>query len=49
MKAGAESNGKLPHPFVHSKTATSAPEFVVEDLSLGRTLDDDDDESEGEG
>ena len=34
----AESNGKLPHFFVPSKTGTLAPEFAVEDLSLGRTV-----------
>ena len=34
---GAESNGKLPHLFIFSKTATLVPEFAVEDLSLGRT------------
>ena len=34
---GAESNGKLPHLFTTSKTATLVPEFTVEDLSLGRT------------
>ena len=33
----AESNGKLPHLFIPSKTATLVPEFVVEDLPLGRT------------
>ena len=33
---GAE-NGKLPHLFIPSKTATLVPEFVVEDLPLGRT------------
>ena len=36
---GAESNGKLPHLFIPSKTATSVPEFAVEDLPLGRTAD----------
>ena len=34
---GAESNGKLPHLFIPSKTATFVPEFSVEDLPLGRT------------
>ena len=34
---GAESDGKLPHIFIPSKTATSVPEFAVEDLPLGRT------------
>ena len=34
---GAESNGKLPHLFIRSKTATVVPKFSVEDLSLGRT------------
>ena len=34
---GAESNGKLLHLFIPSKTATLVPEFVVEDLPLGRT------------
>ena len=32
-----ESNGKLPHLFTSSKTATLIPEFAVEDLTLGRT------------
>ena len=34
---GAESNGKLSHLFIPSKTATLVPEFTVEDLPLGRT------------
>ena len=34
---GAESNGKLPHLFIASKTATLVTEFAVEDLALGRT------------
>ena len=34
---GAESNGKLPHLFIPSKTATLVPEPAVEDLPLGRT------------
>ena len=33
----AESNWKLPHLFIPSKTATLVPEFAVEDLPLGRT------------
>ena len=33
----AESSGKLPHLFIPSKTATLVPEFVEEDLPLGRT------------
>ena len=33
----AESNGKLPHLFISSKTATLVPEFAVEDLPLDRT------------
>ena len=33
---GAESNGKLPHLFIPSKTATLVPEFAVEDLPLDR-------------
>ena len=32
---GAESNGKLPHLFILSKTATQVPEFAMEDLPLG--------------
>ena len=32
-----ESNGKLPHLFIPSKTATFVPEFVVEYLPFGRT------------
>ena len=34
---GAESNGKLPHLFIASKTSTLVPEFMAEELSLGRT------------
>ena len=34
---GAESNKKLLHLFIPSKTATSVPEFAVEDLPLDRT------------
>ena len=34
---GAESNGKLAHLSIPSKTATWVPEFAVEDLSLSRT------------
>ena len=34
---GAESNGKRPHLFFPSKTATLVPEFAVEDLPLGIT------------
>ena len=34
---GVESNGKPPHLFVPSKTATSIPEFAVKDMPLGRT------------
>ena len=33
----AESNGKIPHLFIPSKTATLVPEFAVEDLPLNRT------------
>ena len=33
---GAESNGKLPHLFVPSKTETWVPEFAMEELPLGR-------------
>ena len=33
---GAESNEKLPHLFIPSKTATYVPEFAIEDLPLGR-------------
>ena len=36
-KWAAESNGKLPHLFIPSKTANLVPEFAVEDLPLGRT------------
>ena len=32
----AESNGKLPHLFIPSKTATWVPDFAMEDLPLGR-------------
>ena len=34
---GAESNGKLPHLFIPSKTVNLVPEFSLEDLPLGRT------------
>ena len=34
---GVESNGKLPHLFIPSKTAALFPEFTVEDLALVRT------------
>ena len=34
---GAESNRKLPHLFIPSKTVTLVPEFVEEDLPLDRT------------
>ena len=33
---GAESNGKLLHLFIPSKTVTWVPEFAMEDLPLGR-------------
>ena len=33
---GAESNRKLPHLFIPSKTASYVPQFAMEDLSLGR-------------
>ena len=36
IKRDAESNGKLLHLFIPSKTATLVPEFVVEDLPLDR-------------
>ena len=32
---GAESNGKVPHLFIVSKTATLVPEFAVVDLPSG--------------
>ena len=32
-----ESNGKLPHLFIPSKTATLVSEFAVENLPLSRT------------
>ena len=34
---GAESNGKLPHLFIPSKTVTWVPELEVEDLPFSRT------------
>ena len=34
---GAESNRKLPHLSIPSKTAARVPEFTVEDLPLSRT------------
>ena len=36
-ESGAESNGKLPHQLIPSKTVTLFPEFALEDLPLGRT------------
>ena len=33
---GVESNGKLPHLFIPSKTATLVPEFAMKYLTLGR-------------
>ena len=33
----AENNGKLPHLFIPSKTATLIPEIAAEDLPLGGT------------
>ena len=36
-ESGVKSNGKLPHLFTPSKTATLVPEFAAEDLPLGRT------------
>ena len=36
-KWDAESNGKLPHLFIPSKTATLVPEFAVESLPSDRT------------
>ena len=36
-KWGAESNGKLPHLSIPSKTADLVPEFAVEDLPLSKT------------
>ena len=33
-RVGAESNGKLPHVFIPSKTTTLVPDFAVEDLPL---------------
>ena len=35
---GAESNGKLPHLSISSKTAAWVPEFAVEDLTLNVTV-----------
>ena len=34
---GTESNGKIPHLFNPSKTATLVPEFAVQNLPLDRT------------
>ena len=36
-QSSAESDGKLPHLSIPSKTATWVPEFAAEDLPLGRT------------
>ena len=35
---GVESNGRLLHLFIPSKTGTLVPEFAVKDLPLGRTF-----------
>ena len=35
---GEEGNGKLPHLFIPSKTATLVPELAVEHLPLDRTV-----------
>ena len=35
--ANTKNNGKLPHLLIPSKSATLFPDFVVEDLPLGRT------------
>ena len=35
---GAESNGKLPHLVIPSKTATFVPKFAMEDLPLSRIV-----------
>ena len=35
-RVGAESNGKLLHLFIPSKTVTLVPEFAVEDLPLDK-------------
>ena len=37
-ECGTESNGKLPHLFIPSKTAILVPQFAVEALHLGRTV-----------
>ena len=34
---GAESKGKLLHPFIPNKTAILVPEYAVENLPLSRT------------
>ena len=39
LESDAESNGKLPHLFIPSKTATLVHDFAVENLPLGRTAD----------
>ena len=41
QRGGAESNVKLPHLFISSKTATLVPEFAAEDLPLARTVTSD--------
>ena len=37
---GAESNGKLPHLFIPSESATLVPEFAVNDLPWAESSDD---------
>ena len=34
---GAESNGKLPHLFIPSKSASLVPKFAIKYLPLGRS------------
>ena len=36
-QSSGESNGKLPHLFIPSKTGTLVPEFAMEDLPLDST------------
>ena len=36
---GAGNNGKLPHQYIPSKTATWVPEFAMENLPFDRIAD----------
>ena len=43
---GCGKKREVSHLFFPSKTTTLVPEFAVEEVRLGRTLDDDDDDDD---